>query len=186
MIAPGPLRRQRLKAVERGEEVFQRLAVIAILLAPSWVSGINRAGTAVYLITNAVSAALWAVGIGLGAYYIGPAVLDVLADVGTVTAIGLVLLVLVGIGLEVRRRRAPHRPAAVTVTGSRPPRRRPAAGRTASPRRAGSPRAARGESRAGPCVHGLPSTNAVTLPLAPATWVRLSGWRHSSKKLPSV
>ena len=46
----------------------------------------------VYLITNAVSAALWAVGIGLGAYYAGPPVLDVIADVGTVTAIGLGVL----------------------------------------------------------------------------------------------
>jgi membrane protein DedA with SNARE-associated domain len=105
MTAPGPLRGLRLKAVERGEEVFERLTVIAILLAPSWVSGINRAGPVVYMITNAVSAAIWAVGIGLGAYFIGPAVLDVLADVGTATAIGLVLLVLVGIGLEVSRRR---------------------------------------------------------------------------------
>ncbi len=104
MTAPGPLRRLRLKAVERGEEVFERLTVIAILLAPSWVSGINRAGTAVYLITNAVSAALWAVGIGLGAYYAGPPVLDVLSDVGTATAIGLVILVGVAVGLEVTRR----------------------------------------------------------------------------------
>jgi membrane protein DedA with SNARE-associated domain len=100
------LRGLRLKAVERGEEVFERLTVIAILLAPSWVAGIHRAGTVVYLITNAVSAAIWAVGIGLGAYYIGPAVIDVLTDVGTATAIGLVLLVLVGVGFEfVRRRR---------------------------------------------------------------------------------
>jgi membrane protein DedA with SNARE-associated domain len=105
MTAPGPLRKLRLKAVERGEEVFQRLTVIAILLAPAWVAGIHRAGTVIYMVTNAVSAAAWAVGIGLGAYYLGPAILDILADVGVVTAIGLVLLVLVGIGFEVRRRR---------------------------------------------------------------------------------
>lgn len=105
MTAPGPLHRLRLKAVERGEEVFRRLTVIAIMLAPSWVAGIHRAGTVVYLITNAVSAALWAVGIGLGAYYVGPAVLDVLADVGTATAIGLGVLVAVAIGFEVTRRR---------------------------------------------------------------------------------
>jgi membrane protein DedA with SNARE-associated domain len=105
MTARGPLRRLRLKAVERGEEVFTRLTVIAILLAPSWVAGIHRAGTAVYLITNAVSAALWAVGIGLGAYYVGPPVLDVLADVGTATAIGLVVLVILAVGFEVTRRR---------------------------------------------------------------------------------
>ncbi len=105
MTAPGPLLRLRLKAVERGEEVFERLTVIAILLAPSWVAGIHRVGTAVYLITNAVSSAVWAVGIGLAAYYVGPPVLDVLSDVGTVTAVGLVVLILVAVGFEVTRRR---------------------------------------------------------------------------------
>ena len=105
MTARGPLQRARIHAVERGEEVFKRLTVIAILLAPSWVSGINRAPTGIYLITNAASAAAWAAGIGLGAYYVGPAVLDVLDDVGTITAIGLGLLVLVAIGFELRRRR---------------------------------------------------------------------------------
>ena len=105
MTAPGPLRRLRLKAVERGEEVFNRLTVIAILLAPSWVAGIHRAGPIVYNVTNLVSAAVWAVGIGLGAYYAGPPVLDIVSDVGTATAIGLGVLVLVGVGFEVTRRR---------------------------------------------------------------------------------
>jgi membrane protein DedA with SNARE-associated domain len=105
MTGRGPLRRLRVRAVERGDEVFQRLAVIAILLAPSWVAGINRAGTVVFTITNALSALLWAVGIGLGAYFVGPAVLDVIKDVGWITAIGLALLVLFGVGLEVMRRR---------------------------------------------------------------------------------
>ena len=105
MTAPGPLRRLRLKAVERGEEVFSRLTVIAILLAPSWVAGIHRAGPIVYNVTNLVSAAVWAVGIGLGAYYAGPPVLDIVSDVGTATAIGLGVLVLVGVGFEVTRRR---------------------------------------------------------------------------------
>jgi membrane protein DedA with SNARE-associated domain len=105
MTAPGPLRRLRLKAVERGEEVFDRLTVIAILLAPSWVAGIHRVGPVIYNVTNVVSAAVWAVGIGLGAYYAGPPVLDVISDVGTATAIGLGVLVLVGVGIEVVRRR---------------------------------------------------------------------------------
>lgn len=105
MTAPGPLRRLRLKAVERGEEVFNRLTVVAILLAPSWVAGIHRSGPVIYNVTNVVSAAVWSVGIGLGAYYAGPPVLDIISDVGVVTGIGLVLLVLVGVGIEVRRRR---------------------------------------------------------------------------------
>jgi membrane protein DedA with SNARE-associated domain len=105
MTAPGPLRRVRIKAVERGEEVFERLTVVAILLAPSWVAGIHRVGPVIYNVTNVVSAVVWSVGIGLAAYYAGPPVLDVIADVGWITAIGLVVLVLVGVGLEVRRRR---------------------------------------------------------------------------------
>jgi membrane protein DedA with SNARE-associated domain len=110
MTARGPLRGLRLKAVERGEEVFKRLTVIAILLAPSWVAGIHRSGPVIYNVTNIVSAAVWAVGIGLGAYYAGPPVLDVISDVGVATGIGLGLLVLVGVGFEVsRRRRHRHR-----------------------------------------------------------------------------
>jgi len=105
MTGPGPLRRLRLRAVERGEEVFKRLTVIAILLAPAWVAGIHRVGPVLYNVTNVISAAVWAVGIGLAAYYAGPPVLDILSDVGWVTAIGLVLLVLFGVGLEVARRR---------------------------------------------------------------------------------
>lgn len=104
MTAPGPLRHLRLKAVERGEAVFERLTVIAILLTPSWVAGIHRVGAPVYLITNVVSAVAWAVGIGLAAYYAGPPVIDVLDDVGTVTGIALGVLVLVAIGFEVTRR----------------------------------------------------------------------------------
>jgi membrane protein DedA with SNARE-associated domain len=105
MTAPGPLHRLRLKAVERGEEVFERLTIIAILLTPAWVAGIHRVRTTVYMITNVVSAAVWAVGIGVAAYFVGPPVLDVLSDVGTVTAVGLVVLVLIGVGFEVTRRR---------------------------------------------------------------------------------
>lgn len=105
MTARGPLRGLRLKAVERGEEVFNRLTVIAILLAPSWVAGIHRVGPVLYNVTNVVSAAVWAVGIGLAAYYAGPPVLDIISDVGVATAVGFGVLILVGVGLEVRRRR---------------------------------------------------------------------------------
>jgi membrane protein DedA with SNARE-associated domain len=105
MTARGPLLGLRLKAIERGEEVFNRLTVIAILLTPSWVAGIHRAGPVIYNVTNVVSALVWAIGIGLGAYYAGPPVLDVISDVGTVTAIGLGVLILVGVGFEITRRR---------------------------------------------------------------------------------
>jgi membrane protein DedA with SNARE-associated domain len=103
--ARGPLWRMRLRAVDRGDEVFNRVPVVAILLTPSWIAGIHKGHTGLYQVANVVSAALWAAGIGLAAYYIGPPVIDAVADLGTVAAIGLGLLVAFGIFLEVRRRR---------------------------------------------------------------------------------
>jgi membrane protein DedA with SNARE-associated domain len=105
MTAPGPLRKLRLKAVERGEEVFARFTVIAILVTPAWVAGIHRVGAVVYLITNEVSALVWAVGIGVAAYYVGPPVLDVLSDIGWISVVGIGVLLAAGILFEVRRRR---------------------------------------------------------------------------------
>jgi hypothetical protein len=54
---------------------------------------------------------VWAVGIGLGAYLAGPPVIEVIGDIGTASAIGLGVLVLVGVGFELARRR--HRRAQV-------------------------------------------------------------------------
>jgi membrane-associated protein len=108
----GPLLRMRQAALARGDEVFKRYAVIAIILTPSWIAGIHHVRPAVYLPTNAAGAALWALGIGLGAYWVGPAVVDVVADLGWVTGTALVVLVLGGIGAElVRRRRRRSRPS---------------------------------------------------------------------------
>jgi membrane protein DedA with SNARE-associated domain len=111
LTAPGPLRGARLRAVERGEDVFARRPVAAIMLTPSWVAGINRARPSVYLVTNAVSAALWAGGIGAGAYLLGPSVIDVVNDLGTVLAIVVLVAVAVLVAVEVRRRRLKGRSA---------------------------------------------------------------------------
>ena len=105
MTAPGPLRKLRIRAIERGEEVFARFTVIAIVLTPAWVAGIHRVNTATYVITNEVTALVWSLGIGLGAYFAGPPVLDVLVDIGWISVVGLVLLVVAAIGFEIERRR---------------------------------------------------------------------------------
>ncbi len=101
----GPLLRMRRNALARGDEVFRRFPVTAILLTPSWIAGIHRVRAAVYLPTNAAGAAVWAVGIGLGAYYVGPTIVDVVSDLGWVLGTALVVLVLGVIGAELLRRR---------------------------------------------------------------------------------
>jgi membrane protein DedA with SNARE-associated domain len=110
----GPLHRQRLNALKRGDEVFARWPVIAILLTPSWIAGIHRVRAGTYLATNLFGALIWALMFGLGAYFIGPSVIELAGDLGWVTVAGLVGLVVVGVVLELnrRRRRADRRSAA--------------------------------------------------------------------------
>ncbi len=105
LTAPGPLRPLRIRAVARGEEVFAKHPVIAIALTPSWIAGIHRVKGRIYHPVNALSALAWACGYGFGAYIVGPTVIDVVADVGVITAIGLFGLIGFGVLLEVRRRR---------------------------------------------------------------------------------
>jgi membrane protein DedA with SNARE-associated domain len=105
MTAPGPFHRARLHAVARGEEIFGRVPVLAVVLTPSWVAGIHRVRARVFLTTNTLSAAVWAIGIGLGAYFAGPAVIEVVDDIGWVATIGFVVLVAAGVLIEMRRRR---------------------------------------------------------------------------------
>lgn len=105
VTAPGPLRTMRLGAVARGDELFKRYPVVAIILMPSWISGIHRVRSAIFLATNAAGAALWAVGIGLGAYFIGPTVVEFVSDLGLVIGIAMLVLILAGVLGELQRRR---------------------------------------------------------------------------------
>lgn len=102
--APGPLRRLRRSALVHGEEIYARFPGLAIVLAPSWISGIHHVRSATYLPWNAISSAMWAFGIGLAAYFVGPPVVRFIADEGLVVAGLFVLLVLVGVALTRRHR----------------------------------------------------------------------------------
>jgi membrane protein DedA with SNARE-associated domain len=107
VTAPGPFRWLRIRTVTRGEEIFARHPVTAILMTPAFVAGINRVRSAVYQPVNVISAALWTVVIGVGGYFIGPAVLDWFGDLGAGLALVVVLVLVTIVGLEiVRRRRA--------------------------------------------------------------------------------
>jgi membrane-associated protein len=100
----GPLHAARLRTVERGERIFERYAVVAILLTPSWIAGIHRVRSRVYQPTNVLAAAVWAAGIGVGSYLAGPTVIDWVNDFGTGTSLIVVTLVIVAVGLELARR----------------------------------------------------------------------------------
>src|SRR5579884_2363325 len=101
LTAPGPLRSLRLDAVDKGEEAFKRLEWVAILLTPSWVAGIYRSGKVVYNVVNAVSAVAWTLAIGIGAYYVGPVLLEFINDFGTAGAVVAIALVVLGVSTAV-------------------------------------------------------------------------------------
>ncbi len=117
----GPFHRVRLKALARGDEIFRRHPVIAILLTPSWIAGIHRVRTRTFLPVNAAAAALWAVGIGLAAYFVGPSVVEFVDDLGWVTGGALVVLIVVAVGGGLLHRRRKGRDRVAPSTPSQAP-----------------------------------------------------------------
>jgi membrane protein DedA with SNARE-associated domain len=105
LLRRGPLLAVRERTLARGEDVFGRFPRTAVMLTPTWVAGIHNVRAAIYLPWNAVGAAIWACGIGIGAYFVGPPVIDAVDDVGLIGPIAIVALVIVGIVLEIGRRR---------------------------------------------------------------------------------
>lgn len=107
--SPGPLLRFRRRALRRGDEVFARYPAFAVMMTTSWMAGINRAGPRVFMVWNAVGAAIWTLAIGLGAYFAGPPIVELVGDAGWITVVGIVGVVISGVALELgwRRRRRP-------------------------------------------------------------------------------
>lgn len=108
LSAKGPLHKFRQGAVARGDAIFARYPVLAIIFTPSWVAGIHRVRSSLYLPVNLLAALAWAVGLGLGSYYAGPPVLDVVNDMGWLWFAALVALIVVVVGAELLRRRRGH------------------------------------------------------------------------------
>jgi membrane protein DedA with SNARE-associated domain len=104
LTAPGPLRSIRIDAAQRGEQTFKRVEAVAIFLTPSWVAGVFHARAGLYNLINAVSAAVWAVAIGVGGYYIGPPIVEVVDDFGTVGLILAIAIVVGAVGATLIRR----------------------------------------------------------------------------------
>jgi membrane-associated protein len=104
--APGPLHRQRVAALARGQRFFTRYGALAVYFAPSWVAGAAGLRAARFIPANTVAALLWVVSIGVGAYAVGPPIAEVVGDIGLVGLLALGAFALVGVvGVVVRRRR---------------------------------------------------------------------------------
>ncbi|HEX8073386.1 MAG TPA: VTT domain-containing protein [Thermoleophilaceae bacterium] len=110
IAADGPFRRARLRALDRGDELFDKYGPAAVFFAPMWLAGIHRMHWPSFLVWNALASVAWTLVAALGGYLVGPAIADILEDT-TLVVVGVAVAILVGAALYRRRRRARGREA---------------------------------------------------------------------------
>ncbi len=103
LTAPGPLHNLRLGLIARGDRFYERYGPIAVLFTPSWIAGIHDMRWSRFLPANALSALIWALSIGVGAYLVGPSITDVVADAGLAGAAVVAVLFVLALALARRR-----------------------------------------------------------------------------------
>jgi membrane protein DedA with SNARE-associated domain len=108
LLAGRWMRRRRERALEHGNRFFERYGLIAVYFVPSWAAGVNAMSAARFLPANAVCALVWALLVGLGSYWVGPSIRDIVGDIGLVGALLLVALAIVAALLSRRRFRRSH------------------------------------------------------------------------------
>jgi len=99
LTAPGPLHHLRLSTIARGDRFYERYGPIAVLLTPSWIAGIHDMPAARFLPANGISAMVWALALGMGAFLLGPSVADVVNDAGLAGTLAAGTLVTVAVVL---------------------------------------------------------------------------------------
>jgi membrane protein DedA with SNARE-associated domain len=104
LTAPGPLHHLRLAVIATGDRFYDRYGAIAVLFTPSWIAGIHDMRWSRFLPAIAISALMWALAIGVGAYLIGPSITDIAVDAGLAGGLLIGALFVVGIVLVMRRR----------------------------------------------------------------------------------
>jgi membrane-associated protein len=109
LTTSGPLLRLRTKMLEHSEEVYYQHPSLAIVLTPSWAAGVEKVRWRPYVPLNALSALIWALPLGLGAYFLGTHITTEFSkEIGWVVAAVIVLFVLYCV-VQRFLRTAPHR-----------------------------------------------------------------------------
>ncbi|HTU80184.1 MAG TPA: DedA family protein [Solirubrobacteraceae bacterium] len=94
LTASGPLLHFRTKMLEHSEEVFYLHPSLAIVLTPAWAAGVEKVRWRPYVPLNALSALIWALPLGLGAYFLGSQITTEFShEIGWVVAAIVVLFV---------------------------------------------------------------------------------------------
>ena len=111
----GPVKRYAERAIPPGERFFKKHGgktvfigrfVAVLRVTAAWMAGISHMPWWRFLVWNAAGGIVWAMGVGLVAYYFGTAAADAIARYGLVgagVAVGAAVLAFVGIHLWKRR-----------------------------------------------------------------------------------
>jgi membrane protein DedA with SNARE-associated domain len=107
IASPGPFRRARRRALDRGERFYARYGTLAVFLTPAWMAGVSKMPWTRFVPANVVSALVWALTIGVGGYFAGPPVVDVFQNVGLAVSIAIAVALVAGGSMAewMRRRR---------------------------------------------------------------------------------
>jgi membrane protein DedA with SNARE-associated domain len=98
---PGPMYRQRLKAIAAGDRFFAKHGPKAVFFArwialvrfaAAWLAGINEMPFAQFFFYNALGGITWGVTFGLVGYFAGSAAADVITKFGVYAAVVLAVL----------------------------------------------------------------------------------------------
>jgi len=101
----GPFYRLRLRTLARGERFYERYGAVAVFLTPAWMAGIAEMRWSRFFPVNSLAALLWAIGFGVGAYFVGPPILEVGDDLGLLGTLVVAALVAAALVAEALRRR---------------------------------------------------------------------------------
>ena len=107
MARPGPLLGLRLRLLRHGDDVYARRGWLAVYLAPSWMAGVSAMPARRFLPANAIASLLWALGIGMGTFLVGPSIAEAFGDVGLV-GLAVAAVVVVASAFVAGRRRHGH------------------------------------------------------------------------------
>jgi membrane protein DedA with SNARE-associated domain len=113
---PGPLLDKRLALLRVGEPFFAKHGPKAVFLgrwvgglriASAWLAGMNKMEWPTFLFWNALGGICWAVGVGLGAYYLGHVFEEIIrtAGLGAAIVVGVAIIGFL-VWRHVRHRRA--------------------------------------------------------------------------------
>jgi membrane protein DedA with SNARE-associated domain len=95
----------RLRALARGERFYDRYGVVAVYFTPAWMAGVARMHWKRFLPANAIAALVWALVVGVGAYFAGPPILGVVHGIGLIGMLAILAAVAIATGAEALRRR---------------------------------------------------------------------------------